>query len=145
MRGCSLRGRCIRGDVQCSRRLWTLARLCEVRMGLPVRVYLCEDTTTHNAITSHTHPFPRRAGPGSQAEAQRREGDYGLRERGSAEGSDSRADNARQPASPPAPRKDVPGAPVATRCLPPRLAASERGRRSAGVKEARETQDACEL
>lgn len=126
--------------------LWMLAGLCEVRVGLPVHVYLCEDTTTHNAITSHTHPFPRRAGLGSQAEAQRREGDASLRERGSAgEGSDSRADNASQPASPPAPRKDVPGAPVATRCLPLRLVASKRGRGSAGDKEARETQDACGL
>lgn len=128
------------------RGLWMLAGLCEVRGGLPMRVCLCEDKTPHNAITSHTHPFPRRAGPGSQAEAPRREGDARLRERGSAgEGSESRADNASRPASPPAPRKDVPGAPMATRCLPPRLGASERGRGSAGDEEAREAQDACGL
>lgn len=82
--------------------LWMLAGLYEARVRLPVRVCLCEGTTTHNAITSHTHPSPRRAGPGSQAEAQRREGDASLRERGSAgEGSGSRADNASQLAKPP--------------------------------------------
>lgn len=31
--------------------LWMLAGLCEVRVGLPVHVYLCEDTTTQSRPT----------------------------------------------------------------------------------------------
>lgn len=61
---------------------WMLAGLREVGVGLPLSVYLRDDTTSHYAVTSHTHPSP--AGPCLHAkpsregrgEAQRREGGF---------------------------------------------------------------------
>lgn len=129
--------------------LWMLAGLREVRLGLPERVYRSEDTTAHKALTPHTHPVPRPAGlPARGAEAararrKRSAGKVALPSR-RARLSRGRLRSLGRPRrrAPQLPRKDVPGAPMATRRLPPRLQASEWGEGSAGDKEAREPGEA---
>lgn len=124
--------------------LWVLPGLCEVRVGLPERVYGSEDATTHKAITPDTHPFPGPAGlPARGAEAgrarrKRSAGKVALPSR-RARLSRGRLRALGRPRrrAPQRPRKDVPGAPMATRRLPSRLQASKRGGGSAGDKEAR--------
>lgn len=146
MRGCSLGGggRCVGGrqgvEEVCG--LWVLSGPREVEVGLPLRVYLCENTGTHNAIASYTHPFPGPArlaactdrGRESQEEAQGRDGGSPV-SKSAAPPDQAAIISQTTPARPPAPLTDVPGAPKATRRLPP----SERGGASAGDKEARET------
>lgn len=140
--GCSLERRMEavrRAQDACVRRV--PAGLCQAEMGLPARVYLRQDTTTHYTVTSLTPPFPSRPLPACGAEtpgepsgsaAQRR---WLCLERA--------PPGQATPPRRPAPRTDVPGAPKATRRLPPRQQASERGRGgSAGDKEARETREA---
>lgn len=82
--GCSLERRmeAVRGAQDaCVRRV--PAGLCQAEMGLPARVYLRQDTTSHYAVTSLTPPFPNRPLPAcgaetqeSRAEARRREGGF---------------------------------------------------------------------